>query len=163
MVDVPNTRPSLLLRLRDHRDERAWGEFLEIYQPLVHRLARQKGLQEADAEDLVQEIFRAVASAISRWDPDPARGSFRGWLFRIARNMMINAIASRRRHPRGTGDSEMRRLLEEQPEPDPADSALFDLEFKRQLFLWAAEQVRDEFSETAWQAFWRTGIGGEKA
>ncbi|HEX8200569.1 MAG TPA: sigma factor [Isosphaeraceae bacterium] len=77
MAEPPPTRSSLLVRLRDPRDERAWAEFLEIDTPLIRRLALRRGLQEADVADLVQEVFRAVAGAIGRFDPDPARGSFR--------------------------------------------------------------------------------------
>jgi RNA polymerase sigma-70 factor (ECF subfamily) len=160
MGESPETRSSLLIRLRDPQDERAWAEFLEIYTPLVYQLARRKGFQDADARDLTQEVFRAVAGAIDRWDPDPARGSFRGWLFRIARNLMINFLAQQRRHPRGSGDNDVRRLLEEQPAPS-ADSALFDEEYKRRLFGWASEQIRGEFREATWQAFWRTSVDGQ--
>src|SRR4051812_30805186 len=113
MTESPSTRPSLLIRIRDPQDELAWAEFVEIYTPLIHRLARSKGLQEADAADLTQDVFRAVAGAIDRWDPDPALGSFRGWLFRISRNLMVNLLASQRRHPRASGDSDVARLLEE--------------------------------------------------
>jgi RNA polymerase sigma-70 factor (ECF subfamily) len=161
MSESPITRSSLLIRLRDPQDERAWAEFLEIYTPLVYRLARQKGFQDADAADLTQEVFRAVASAIDRWDPDPAKGSFRGWLFRIARNLMINFLAAQRRHPRGSGDTDFNRLLEDRPVP-VEDSVIFDAEYKRRLFAWAAEQVRDEFRETTWQAFWRTSVEGHE-
>jgi RNA polymerase sigma-70 factor (ECF subfamily) len=162
MEEVPVTRPSLLVRLRDPKDERAWDEFTAIYSPLIYRLACRKGFQDADAADLVQEVLRAVASAIDRWDPDPARGPFRNWLFRIARNMMLNLVASQRRHPRGTGRDEVRSLLEAQPSPSPEDSALFEMEYKRQLFRWAAERVRGEFRGTTWAAFWQTGVEGKK-
>ena len=163
MDDSPITRASLLVRIRDPQDERAWGEFLEIYGPLVHRLARLKGFQDADAADLTQEVFRAVAAAIERWDPDPARGSFRGWLFRIARNLMVNLLISQRRHPQGTGDSNMKLLLEAIPAPIGDESVLFDAEYRRQLFRWAAEHVRPEFREPTWQAFWQTAVEGKQA
>ncbi len=163
MDETPITRPSLLVRIRDPGDGRAWGEFLEIYGPLVHRLARIKGFQEADAADLTQDVFRAVASAIDGWDPDPKLGSFRGWLFRIARNLMVNLLAHQKRHPRGTGDPDMHRWLEAVPAPPGAESALFDEEYRRQLFRWAAEHVRPEFREPTWRAFWLTAVEGKPA
>ncbi|HWE40748.1 MAG TPA: sigma-70 family RNA polymerase sigma factor, partial [Isosphaeraceae bacterium] len=113
MADSPKTRASLLVRIRDPRDERAWAEFAAIYGPLVRRLARARGLQEADAADLSQDVLRAVAGAIERYDPDPKRGSFRAWLFTIARNLILNLLAAQRRHPRGSGDTDVNRLLEQ--------------------------------------------------
>lgn len=160
MDQAPSTEPSLLVRLRDAGDERAWEEFTEIYGPLVYQLARRRGLQEADAQDLVQDVFRAVARAIERFDPDPARGSFRGWLSRIAGNLTVNLLAAQRRHPRGTGDTDMQRLMEEQPEPAAEESALFEAEYRRRLLTWASERVRGQFTEPVWQAFWQTGVEG---
>src|SRR4051794_23478944 len=163
MVESPNTRPSLLVRIRDPQDERAWAEFLDIYTPLIYQVARRKGLQDADAADLVQEVFRAVAGAIDRWDPDPRRGSFRAWLFRIARNLMVNFLIQQRRHPRASGDREVDRLLAEQAAPPGPESALFDAEYRRRLFAWAAEQVRPEFREATWKTFWMAGVEGKDA
>src|SRR6478736_2949631 len=160
MYESPSTRASLLIRLRDPGDERAWGEFLEIYGPLVHGLARRRGLQEADAEDLAQEVFRIVSRAIERYDPDPDRGSFRGWLSRIARNLIINLLAARRRQPQGSGDTDVHRLLEARPDPAGEDSVCFEAEYRRRLIAWAAGRIRDEFSEPAWQAFWQAGVEG---
>jgi RNA polymerase sigma factor (sigma-70 family) len=161
MSESPATRPSLMIRLRDPQDGRAWGEFTEIYGPLVERLARRKGLQPADAADLVQEVFRAVAEAIGRWDLDPARGSFRGWLFRVARNRLADVARARRRQPAGTGDTDMLARLEEQAAPDDSEAAAWDEECRRRLFEWAMGRVRGEFSDPTWEAFWRTAVRGE--
>jgi RNA polymerase sigma factor (sigma-70 family) len=160
MYESPSTRASLLIRLRDPGDERAWTEFTGIYGPLVHGLARRRGLQEADAEDLAQEVFRIVSRAIERYDVDPDRGSFRGWLSRIARNLIINLLDARRRQPQGTGDTDVHRLLEARPDPAGEDSVYFEAEYRRRLITWAAGRIRDEFSEPAWQAFWQAGVEG---
>jgi RNA polymerase sigma-70 factor (ECF subfamily) len=154
----PITRRSLVLRLRDAGDQQAWAEFVDIYEPLIYRLARQRGLQDADAQDLTQEVFRAVAAAIERWDPDPAKGRFRAWLCRIARNLVVDYLAGQRRHPQGTGRSSVQELLEAQPDSDPAADNEFAVEFKRRAFHWAAERVQAEFKLSTWQAFWRTGV-----
>ena len=161
MEDVPKTRHSLLLRIRDGQDARAWSEFVAIYEPLVYRLARKKGFQHADALELTQEVLLAVSKSISRWDADPARGSFRGWLLRVTRNLMVNLFVNERRHPRGVGSTDFQRLLAEQANPACEESAEFDLEYRRRLFRWASERVRGEFRPATWQAFWRTSVEGQ--
>jgi RNA polymerase sigma-70 factor (ECF subfamily) len=159
MEATPSTRASLLARLRDPRDEPAWDEFVAIYTPLVYRVARRRGLQDADANDLVQDVLRAVAAPIGRWDPDPARGSFRAWMFRVARNLTVNFLTRQANHPRGTGDSAVREALEDRPAPAAPESALVDEEYRRQRLAWAAERVRGEFSEPTWRA----GVEGRPA
>jgi RNA polymerase sigma-70 factor (ECF subfamily) len=160
MNEAPQTHRSLLIRLRDRQDGRAWREFTEIYGPIIQQLARRKGLQEADAQDLVQDVFRAVARAIDRYDPDPTRGSFRGWLSRIAGNLIINQLVAQKRHPRATGGTDIQRLLEEQPDLPAEESALFEAELRQRLLAWAAERAKGSFSEPVWQAFWRTAVEG---
>src|SRR5437868_2243301 len=117
MSSAPETRPSLLIRLADRADEAAWREFAQIYTPLIQRLARRKGLQPADADDLAQQVLTAVCRAIDRWQVDPQRGRFRTWLFRIAQNLMINAL-TRRAPDRGAGDTDMLVRFHEQPAPE---------------------------------------------
>lgn len=92
MSQPPTTRASLILRLRHPDDAAAWEEFVAIYQPLIFRLAKSRGLQDADAFDVAQEVLARVAGAINRWDPDPDRGSFRGWIGRITRNLAIDFL-----------------------------------------------------------------------
>lgn len=160
MTSVPDTRASLLLRLRDSRDQQAWEIFLQIYQPLIFRLARRRGIQEADAREVSQEALMAVAAAISRWDFDPARGSFRGWLSKITRNLVVNFLIRESRHPRGNGDTEFHQWLDQQPDPASEESALFNVEEEKQIFRWAAARIRSEFQDSTWQSFWRTAVEG---
>lgn len=158
MMTAPETRHSLILRLRDGRNQQAWAEFLEIYQPLILRLVRCRGLQDADAREVTQDVLLAVVAAIPNWDVDPAKGSFRGWLSTITRNLVVNFLVRQSRHPRGSGDSDFARWLSEVPAADCNESKFFDIEQRRQFFQWAAARVRSEVSDNTWQAFQRTSI-----
>jgi RNA polymerase sigma factor (sigma-70 family) len=157
---APATRHTLIVKLRDPADAGAWREFVALYEPLVYRLARRKGLQDADAQDLCQDVFRTVSQAIDRWDIDPARGSFRGWLSRIARNLLVNFLTRRPYRLRGSGSTSVQDLLEAQPADDPSATALFEAEYRRRLFRWAADEVKGEFAATTWDAFWQTAVEG---
>lgn len=161
MNSVPETRPSLLLRLRDAQDQQAWMTFLEIYQPLIHRLCRQRTLQEADAHEVTQEVLMAVAGSIDRWQMDPGRGTFRGWLATVTRNLVVNLLIKQSRQARGSGDSDIRAALEQIPAASDEQSVLFDTEERKQLMRWAADRVRHEFRDSHWQAFWRTAVEGQ--
>lgn len=159
MSESLGTRCSLLLRLRDVGDARAWAEFVDLYAPLVYRLARRQGLQDADAADLTQEVLRVAVNALPRFDYDPGRGSFRGWLLTVARHLLVRQLEARRRQPQGSGDSAAVKLLESQPAPDEA--AEWERDCQKQLFECAAAQIRGQFRPSTWDAFWRTGVLGE--
>jgi len=159
MSSTPKTRPSLLIRVRDPADHAAWLEFVEIYRPVILRLARQKGMQAADAEDVAQEVLAAVAKAVEQREHDPKRAKFRTWLHRVASNAILDAL-TRRRPDRGSGDSALQAVLSEQESPSGPDSDLLRLEYRREVFRWAARQVRQEFHQDTWDAFWLTAIEG---
>lgn len=155
---IPETRNSLILRLRDQRDIEAWEQFVAIYDPLVYRLARAKGMQDADAEELVQEVMASVARAVERWEPDSQRGRFRDWLFCIARNLMIDFLRRSKHRPIASGDSRNTEMLNTIVDPLSEECSSFDLEYRRELFHWAAEKVREQVRASTWQAFWMTSV-----
>lgn len=163
MPESPETRPSLLVRIRDAGDRDAWRQFVDLYGPVVYRYARKRGQQDADAADLTQTVLQAVNGAIQRLEYDPTRGSFRGWLFGIVRNQLHKMQDRQRRMPRGSGDTSAQERLNEQPARDDGEEALWQEEYKRQRFRFAAERVRGEFAENSWQAFWRTAVEGRPA
>jgi RNA polymerase sigma-70 factor (ECF subfamily) len=161
MTAAPTTRASLLLRLRDPQDHRAWVEFVTLYEPVIYRLLRRHGLQDSDAREIMQELFLAVSGNIDRWDPARERGSFRGWLRRVTRNLVINWLKHRDRRVVASGGSEMLAMLDMLPAAEEPASAEFDYELRWAMFQRAADQVRTEVQPATWTAFWETSIAGK--
>jgi len=150
------TRPSLLLRVRDLADAAAWDEFVEIYAPLIHGYALRRGLQDADAADIVQEVLREFARCVPRFDYDPDAGRFRGWLHTLTRR----AVARQARQPAGrplpAGSGEAGGPLE--TAEASSEQAFDDAEYQRAVFDWAARQVQSEVQPHTWTAFWLTAV-----
>jgi len=163
MPDALLTRASLLVRLRDPRDSLAWQQFVDLYGSLVYGFVRRRGLQDSDAADLTQEVLQAVSQSVGRWQYDPAQGTFRGWLLGITRNKMARFLERRRRQPIGSGDSSAQERLAQEASPDAESEKAWDQEYQQQLFRLAAEQIRDGFTPTTWQAFWQTAVEGKSA
>ena len=155
----PLTRASLLVQIRDGANHGAWQEFMQLYGPIVYAFARKRGLQDADAADLMQDVMRSVAAAIGRLDYDRSQGTFRGWLFTITRNKVFSFLSARRIRPQATGDTSTIRLLAEQT--DANDGAeVWEVEYQRRLASLAMERIKGEFQETTWRAFWLTAVEG---
>jgi RNA polymerase sigma factor (sigma-70 family) len=158
MPSLPETRASLIVRLPDRGDARAWDDFVAVYAPLVYRLARKHGLQPADSDDLVQDVLSAVARSVEGWLARDDRGPFRAWLLTIAKNTALNVLTRQKHKASGSGDSDVARRLAQQASKNGDAQSEFDLEYRRELFRWAAERVREEVTEKTWQAFWRTTV-----
>ena len=160
MPEMPDTRPTLLARLGDQSDRDAWQQFSSIYAPVIYRLARGRGLQDADAQDLTQKVLISVAKAIPRWQSKNDGTKFRHWLRRVTKNATINAL-TRQPHDLGVGGSSRIDLLREHPDPDLATVEQIDWESRREAYRLAAIEVRREVKPETWELFARTVIGGE--
>jgi RNA polymerase sigma-70 factor (ECF subfamily) len=156
--DSPLTRASLLIRLRDQSDQPAWNEFVSIYGPVIYGFARRRGLQDADAADIMQDVLRSVTTAIQRLDYDPRQGRFRGWLFTLTRNRVLTLLSSRNGKARGTGDSNVQSLLTAQPDRGADQEEEWEQDYRRSLTAVVLEELREEFREKIWQAFWQTAV-----
>ncbi|TWU07842.1 ECF RNA polymerase sigma factor SigE [Stieleria varia] len=154
------TRASLILRLKHAEDVAAWNDFVSIYAPVIFRVACRHGFQNADAENLIQEVLLAISRALPRWLQREDRGSFRAWLLKIARNEAIDMLTRRATRPIGKDGLEAERLLAEVPDPRRDLSSQFDLEYEQAVFQWAAAQVRDSVSDSTWQSFCLTHVEG---
>ncbi|MEM7473772.1 MAG: sigma-70 family RNA polymerase sigma factor [Planctomycetota bacterium] len=159
MADLPLTRQSLLLRLKQ-RSEDAWQEFLSIYERALFEYAQRRGLQEADARDVAQEVLAALDKKVLEWEPDPERGKLRGWLLRVARNLAVDKIAERAKAPIALSSLESNAM---NPAAWQLQSKEFSMEYQRCLLHWAAERIRRDVHETTWQAFWLTAMEGLSA
>ncbi len=157
---IPDTKTSLILRLPQASDLEAWREFVDVYEPFILRLARSRGLQEDDARELVQQVMLAVARSVDRWQPDPQRGRFRGWLFRIARNQLINLLSGRK-PDRAIGGTTQVQVLQQLAASQPEDG--IELDYQREMFRYAAARVKRDVQPNTWQAFWSTAVLAQPA
>lgn len=172
MTSTSGTHPSFIDRVQS-RDPEAWSRLIAIYTPLVMDWCQRFGCDTHTSEDIAQETFLAASRGIAGLRPDGETGSFRRWLWQIAKNKLIDF---RRRHPVSMdsigGSTAALRLLQiadgeqsmggEQsmdgeafPDSDPSSPDKL-----KELISAALELVRVEFQESSWKAFWRTAIDG---
>jgi RNA polymerase sigma-70 factor (ECF subfamily) len=146
-----HTRPSLLVRIRDPQDAESWRSFVELYTSPVLRYCRLRGLQDADAADVTQEVMAQVARAMRSFRYAPERGRFRDWLGTITRRKVNRHLTKRNLGTTGGGGKyRPEAMLNPRViEADPDWSA----EFNAQILRAALERVRPLFGPVTWSAF----------
>src|SRR5262249_9689751 len=100
----PGTSLTLLQRLLDNEPE-AWRTMVQLYTPLLYHWCARGGVRGADAEDVMQEVFRVAASRLNKFRRDREGDSFRGWLRGITRNLLLGHFRRASRQPQASGDS----------------------------------------------------------
>jgi RNA polymerase sigma-70 factor (ECF subfamily) len=154
----PGTSLTLLQRLRDNEPE-AWRIMVQLYTPLIYHWCARGGVRGADAEDVVQEVFRVAATSLGKFRREREGDSFRAWLRAITRNMMLLHFRRANRQPQPSGGTDAFVQLQEvaegqTPAPEEEDPPS-ELEALRRR---ALELVRGQVEERTWQAFWLTAI-----
>jgi RNA polymerase sigma factor (sigma-70 family) len=153
------TRISLLARLRaDPNDQAAWAAFVDRYGPQIYAWCRHYRLQEADAQDVTQNVLIKLARALPQFVYDPDR-SFRGWLRTLTQNAWADFIAEQQRGVRGAADSVVSDLLQTVEARDELVERLQQA-FDQELLERAMDQVRERVEPQTWEAFRLTAIQG---
>jgi RNA polymerase sigma-70 factor (ECF subfamily) len=154
MPDPANTStsPTLLGRLaRSPTDQAAWEEFVDRYGPQIDGWCRRWGLQQADAQDVTQNVLVELARQMGEFHYDP-RGSFRAWLKTVAHRTWCKFVEARRRPGLGSGDSAVAALLDSVAAADDLLGRL-DEESERELLERAMARVRLRVQPHTWEAF----------
>lgn len=146
MSPSPPTSLTLLGQLRAPAAPAAWAKFDRLYRPLLIGWARKHGFGDADADDLAQEVLLKVARALPTFAPTPG-GSFRGWLYAIARTTALDLRRNRATRALPAADGLSGAGAE------PPLTEFEERDYRRHVVNRALELVRPELSEQTWAAF----------
>jgi len=149
---------SLLERVRTN-DADAWRRLVELYRPLVLFWCARARVDPTDAEDVAQGVLVAATAGLDRFRHDRPGDTFRGWLRAITRNQVLLHVRRNRGRPQAVGGSDAWQNLQAVADPLAVENVDEQAEIG-QLYRRAVEQVRGEFEERTWQAFWLTTIEG---
>lgn len=166
-MSLPETRFSLLSRLKDPDDVVAWQEFIAIYESALIGFCRRFGVPDHDASEVVQEVWVAVHQTIDTWQPSGSVGGLRAWLFETTRRRALQSLRQRRRPDREPAIS--LDLIDEStwpaglPSHGDAQTNVERSESQWMAFHVAASIVKRQVNESTWRAFWDTAVSGKSA
>lgn len=154
------TRQSLLSRLRSWDDQDSWREFFETYWRLIYDVATKSGLNDAEAQDVVQETILAVAKQLPGFRYDPSRGQFKSWLRHVARRRILDHLRLSYRDPAGrlnaSGGNRDADEAAVESLPDPASGAVdtvWDQEWEHHMAQLALDRVKHRINPEHFQIF----------
>jgi RNA polymerase sigma-70 factor (ECF subfamily) len=145
---VEKTSSSLLRRLRNPEDKASWGEFVALYEPLLIRYVRKKGLDDHDAQDVVQGIFITLLRKLPTFELDRGKGRFRTWLWQVTHNAVVDWARSRKR-AKDLEDKLRAEFSEGNEEPDPS----WDEELQKRILEYSLQKVKERTNSSTWTCF----------
>ena len=163
------TSKTLLEKLRVLEDRRVWSQFVKLYQPMIQVWGRRCGLQDDDVEELTSRLLTKLVEALPRFNYDPDKGNFRGWLKTITQREVSNLARERRRRvpgDAGTGNSAVRDLLREHA--DEVDDLVTSIQERSEGMFRSVQEAIEEVQNSlqgeeqkSWRLFQRIFVDGE--
>ncbi len=144
------TSSSLLLRIRNPNDTPSWQTFQDIYEPIIRSYCFRQRLQDADVDDVVQEVLAVVARSIQTFVYQPEKGRFRSWLGTVTDNEIKSLAGKKANRPFAPYSTDALTIAD----PDSDWVAIFS----ERVFRVACENIQGLFEPKTWQVFEWTWI-----
>ena len=157
------TSPSLIIGIKE-MDQSSWERMSRIYVPVVMQWVRNANLQVSDASDVVQEVFRAAAKSISKFESGNGLPPFRAWLRGITRHKVMDHFRRKSKLPHADGGTNAHQQFLQLPDEfsDSTEADSNTSPARRALALRAINLMKTDFREKTWRAFWRVTIEQER-
>lgn len=152
------TRATLIHRLKNWQDRTSWQDFFDTYWRLIYGVARQSGLGDAEAQDVVQETMIAVAKQMPNFTYDPNIGSFKSWLLNTTRWRIMDQFRKRGKLPAGgpkqEGNENRTSTIERVSDPSGAQmDEAWEKEWQQNLLTAALDKVKLRVDPEKFQIF----------
>ncbi|MCA9050484.1 MAG: sigma-70 family RNA polymerase sigma factor [Planctomycetaceae bacterium] len=145
---MDTTSVSLLEKLQQPDNQKAWSRFVDLYAPLIFTWARKRGLTSSDAADLVQDVMTILVRKLPEFHYDAGK-RFRGWLRTITVNRASDMFRRNAKYVTSIGDSYFQGIADE------SDRDLFEETNYRAFLVERAKQlIEPEFESRIWNACW---------
>ncbi len=158
---MDETSLSLLARVGRLEDQQSWRQFVKLYEPLMQRWLLAYEVQDADAADLIQDVFEVVARELPSFSHSDRAGAFRSWLRKILVNRLKHFWRSRKYRPQVTGGTSMLERLNQLEDDRSEVSRVWDDSHDQEVITRLMELIRPSFLPKTWEAFHRQVFAGQ--
>jgi RNA polymerase sigma factor (sigma-70 family) len=148
--DLIPTRATLIGRLKNWKDQSSWQEFFDTYWKLIYGVARKAGLNDVEAQEVLQATMASVAEQMPEFRYDPRLGSFKAWLLNLTRLEIVSRSLKRRS---SSGQAGNRKPSEQSDPPGPTIDRMWETEWQRNLADAAVTNVRRRLNPKEYQIY----------
>jgi RNA polymerase sigma-70 factor (ECF subfamily) len=153
------TRVTLLHRLnQDPTDQMSWAEFVRQYGPAIRGWLTHWGLQEADAQDVAQNVLLRLTAKLPQFTYDPSK-SFRGWLKTLTHHAWHDFVTEAGYRTRGSGDTSVLNQLNSVEAREDLAARIAET-FDKELLAAALVRAKERVAEATWLAFKLSALDG---
>lgn len=157
------TSVSLLECVARGEDPSSWRRFYDVYSPLLRHWLRRFQVQDADAEDLIQEVLTVVCRELAKFEHNERKGAFRNWLKVILIHRVRDFWRAAKHRPLATGANSIQRELDELSDDSSRVSQIWDREHDEFVMNRLMDQVKPRFDDQTWHAFRLQSLSGRSA